>query len=91
MKILIFAVAAASFSAGYFMANAPVYADSDDIAWIAQCEKDNMKEGASEDIVHKYCACMNNKMSSNETKSITEWEKTHPAEMAACDKESGWK
>jgi hypothetical protein len=35
--------------------------------------------------------CMNNKMSSNETLSITAWEKTHPTEVAACDKESGWK
>jgi hypothetical protein len=34
---------------------------------------------------------MNGKMSSDETKSITAWEKTHPAEMAACDKEAGWK
>jgi hypothetical protein len=33
---------------------------------------------------------MNNKMSSDETLSIT-WEKSHPAEVAACDKESGWK
>jgi hypothetical protein len=23
--------------------------------------------------------------------SITAWEKSHPAEVAACDKESGWK
>jgi hypothetical protein len=23
--------------------------------------------------------------------SVTAWEKSHPAEMAACDKESGWK
>jgi hypothetical protein len=37
------------------------------------------------------CSCMNNKMSSEETLSITAWEKSHPAEVAACDKESGWK
>jgi hypothetical protein len=29
---------------------------------------------------------MNNKMSSEETLSITAWEKSHPAEVAACDK-----
>jgi hypothetical protein len=34
---------------------------------------------------------MNGKMGTNETLSVTAWEKTHPAEMAACDKESGWK
>jgi hypothetical protein len=34
---------------------------------------------------------MNNKMSSDETQSISQWEKTHVAERQACDKESGWK
>ena len=42
-------------------------------------------------MVTAYCSCMNNKMSSSETLSITAWEKAHPAETAACDKESGWK
>jgi hypothetical protein len=64
--------------------------NADDVKWINQCIADN-KGGASEAIVRKYCMCMNEKMSNNETKSITEWEKTHPAERAACDKESGWK
>jgi len=41
--------------------------------------------------VLKYCTCMNNKMSNNETQSITQWEKTHVAERKACDKEAGWK
>jgi hypothetical protein len=64
--------------------------NADDVKWINQCIADN-KGGASEGIVRKYCICMNEKMSNNETKSITEWEKTHPVERAACDKESGWK
>jgi hypothetical protein len=64
--------------------------NADDVKWINQCIGDN-KGGASEAIVRKYCICMNEKMSNNETKSITEWEKTHPVERAACDKESGWK
>jgi hypothetical protein len=34
---------------------------------------------------------MNEKMGNNETRSITEWEKTNPAARAACDRESGWK
>ena len=42
-------------------------------------------------VVLKYCTCMNNKMSDNETQSITQWEKTHVAERKACDKEAGWK
>jgi hypothetical protein len=64
--------------------------NADDLKWINQCISDN-KGGASAEIVRKYCICMNEKMDNNETKSITQWEKSHPAERAACDKESGWK
>jgi hypothetical protein len=64
--------------------------NADDLKWINQCIDDN-KGGAGAEIVRKYCICMNEKMSNNETKSITEWEKSHPAERAACDRESGWK
>lgn len=72
-------------------ASSQVLANADDAAWIGQCVKDNAREGASAETVAKYCSCMNNKMSENETQSITQWEKTHPAEMAACDAEAGWK
>jgi hypothetical protein len=64
--------------------------NADDVKWINQCIADN-KGGASEPIIRKYCICMNEKMDNNENKSITEWEKTHPRERAACDKGSGWK
>lgn len=66
------------------------FADADDAKWVAQCVKDNQDEKASVEVITKYCTCMNNKMSSNETQSITQWEKTHAAERQACDKESGW-
>jgi len=69
----------------------PARADADDVAWINKCVKDNAKEGATADVINKWCGCMNNKMSSAETLSISAWEKSHPAEVAACDKESGWK
>ena len=52
-------------------------ATTDDVKWINQCLKDNKGE-AAEPVVLKYCTCMNNKMSENETLSITAWEKTHP-------------
>ena len=39
----------------------------------------------------KYCTCMNNKMSDNETRSITQSEQNHIAERKACDAEAGWK
>ena len=63
---------------------------TDDVKWINQCVADN-KCDAPAPVVLKYCTCMNNKMSNNETQSITQWEKTHVAERKACDRESGWK
>jgi len=69
----------------------PALADADDAAWIKKCVADNKSEGASEPVVAAYCACMNNKMSSSETQSISTWEKSHPDEMKQCEKESGWK
>jgi hypothetical protein len=74
------------------MVSAPAFAQlsKDDVKWINQCIADN-KGGASAEVVRKYCFCMNEKMDNNENRSITEWEKSHPRERAACDKESGWK
>ena len=79
--------------AASLMASPAAFADTteDDVTWINQCIADNKKEGATEDVVRKYCVCMNNAMANEETKSITEWEKSHPDETKACDKEAGWK
>ena len=84
-------VIAASLVAMLGMSSSAALADADDVKWIAQCLKDNQDAKVDASIIQKYCSCMNNKMSSNETQSITQWEKTHPAERQACDKESGWK
>ena len=86
------AVLAISFAASFVASNAALAqaVNADDVKWINACIADN-KGGASDAIIRKYCICMNEKMDNNETKSITEWEKTHPRERAACDKESGWK
>lgn len=64
-------------------------ADADDAKWVAQCLKDDKDATVSIEVVTKYCACMNNKMSNDETQSITQWEKSHPVERTACDKEAG--
>ena len=64
--------------------------NADDMKWVNQCIDDN-KGGASDAIIRKYCMCMNEKMDSNETRSISVWEKANPQARAACDKESGWK
>jgi hypothetical protein len=73
-----------------FIGNATFAVTTDDVKWINQCVNDN-KGSAPAAVVLKYCTCMNNKMSDNETQSITQWEKTHVAERKACDKEAGWK
>ncbi|WP_235956883.1 hypothetical protein [Fundidesulfovibrio magnetotacticus] len=67
------------------------FAGQDDAKWIAKCIQDNKDANVPVEVVTKYCTCMNNLMDDNETQSITQWEKTHPAERAKCDKESGWK
>jgi len=64
--------------------------NADDMKWINQCISDN-KGDAAEGVVRKYCMCMNEKMSDNETQSITQWEKSHARERKACDAEAGWK
>ncbi len=66
--------------------------NADDVKWINQCIDDNKGEaGATPAIVRTYCSCMNDKMDNNETQSITRWEKSHPAERKACEKQAGWK
>lgn len=86
-----FAAVLAATAAFALSANVPARADADDAKWVAQCVKDNKDEGQVVEVVTKYCTCMNNKMSSNETRSITQWEKVNKREMEACSTEAGWK
>ena len=66
--------------------------NADDMKWVNQCIDDNKNEkGATPAIVRAYCVCMNEKMDNNETRSITQWEKSNPAAKASCEKQSGWK
>ncbi|HEX2841541.1 hypothetical protein [Hyphomicrobium sp.] len=71
----------------------PAFADknADDAKWIGDCVIENKDEKQAADVVTKYCTCMNNQMSDNESRSITEWEKANPKVMEQCSKESGWK
>lgn len=84
-------VAMLALLASVSAAGSVLAASTDDVKWINQCTQDNKDEGAKEDVVLKYCTCMNNKMDNNETQSITKWEKTHKTEQTACSKEAGWK
>jgi len=91
MKSTTIAAMALLLAASSYAMKPAFAATTDDVKWINQCVEDNKNEGAKKEVVLKYCTCMNNKMDDNETQSITQWEKTHPRERAACDKESGWK
>ena len=53
--------------------------------------RDNAGAGVGAPIVRAYCTCMTDKMSENETRSVSVWELANPRAKAACDKESGWK
>ena len=74
-----------------FASGTAVAVTTDDVKWINQCVQDNKDEGAKEEVVLKYCTCMNDKMDDDENASISEWEKTHPEERKACDKVAGWR
>lgn len=70
----------------------PAFATTaEDTAWINQCVQDNKSEGAKEDVVLKYCTCMNDKMDDDDDASIIDWEKFHRDEKRACEKEAGWR
>ena len=89
MKYLVGAIVLASFAASPASAQKM---NADDLKWINQCINDSRGEpGATPAIARAYCMCMNEKMDDNETRSITQWEKTHPAERKACDAQAGWK
>ena len=77
-------------AAGLTLASSAAFADADDRKWINQCIKDNSDAKVAASIVKSYCTCMNDKMSDNETRTITQWEKSHPQERKACEKKSGW-
>jgi hypothetical protein len=65
--------------------------NADDVKWITECVNDNKDEGQIAPVILGYCTCMNNKMSSSETRSITQWEKANPRTMEACARQAGWK
>jgi hypothetical protein len=90
MKATFAAVLAVSALAS-FAALGPARANSDDAKWIRRCVSDNADQHQSAGTIATYCSCMDNKMPESETRSITAWEKTHPAAQEACSKEAHWK
>lgn len=79
------------FVAVALLAGGQAFAGPDDVKWINKCIADNANEGAKPEVVRAYCECMNDKMDDKETKSISNWERTHPDERKACEAKAGWK
>lgn len=63
---------------------------ADDRKWIGECIVDNKDEGQTPKVVEAYCTCMNNLMSNNERRSITQWERANPNAQERCSKQAGW-
>jgi hypothetical protein len=76
---------------GMFIASSALAQTADDKKWINQCLSDNSDAKVAKTVVAVYCTCMNDKMSENETRSITEWEKANPNSRRACEQVAGWK
>lgn len=79
------------FVVAFIAVSGQSYADVYDEVWIKQCIADNQGQGQTSETIRIYCTCMNDKMSSHETRSVTQWERTHPEEMEYCASLAGWK
>ncbi len=84
-------IALAFLVAASVLGGSAAHAGPDDAKWVGQCVLDNQAEKAGITVIAKYCTCMNEKMSDNETMSISQWEKINPAEMRACERVAGWR
>jgi len=73
------------------VAGAASSSSADDRRWINQCMADNRGARVSTSIVRAYCSCMNDRMSNNETRSISQWERANPRAREACERRSGWR
>jgi hypothetical protein len=66
--------------------------NQDDLRWVNQCIRDNQGEpGGTPAVIRAYCICMNEKMDSNETRSITVWERANPGARRDCERQSNWR
>lgn len=75
------------------LAASPAFAQEpdDEYAWINNCMAANMKKGASDDVAHSYCACIDHEMGDEEINDIAGWETSNPTKVAVCRDAVGWK
>lgn len=75
---------------GCLIAGSTAAQTTDDVKWINQCVSDSAGYAVSQQVKLMYCACMVSKMSDNETRSVTQWERANPAARDDCAKRAGW-
>jgi hypothetical protein len=63
---------------------------TDDVKWVNQCVRDSASYAVSQQVKIMYCTCMVSKMSDNETRSVTQWERANPAARDDCARRAGW-
>lgn len=63
---------------------------TDDVKWVNQCVRDSAGYAVSQQVKIMYCTCMVSKMSDNETRSVSQWERANPAARDDCAKRAGW-
>jgi hypothetical protein len=77
--------------AGCLIAGGAVAQSTDDVKWVDQCVRDSAGyTNISEKVKIMYCTCMVSKMSDNETRSVTQWEKANPRTRDDCARRAGW-
>jgi len=62
---------------------------TDDVRWVNQCVRDSAGYNVSEQVKIMYYTCMVSKMSDNETRSVTQWERANPQARDDCARRAG--
>ena len=75
---------------GCLIASSATAQSTDDIKWVNQCVRDSASYAVSQQVKIMYCTCMVSKMSDNETRSVTQWERANPAARDDCARRAGW-
>ncbi len=83
-------VAMLSLVIGALLVGGAVAQQSDDVKWVNQCVADSASYNVSQQVKIMYCTCMVSKMSDNENRSVTQWERANPGARDDCAKRAGW-
>jgi hypothetical protein len=76
--------------AGSLIVGSAAAQTTDDVKWVNQCVRDSASYPVSQQVKVMYCTCMVSKMSDNETRSVTQWERANPGARDDCARRAGW-